>query len=272
MTDQYLPLHGVSPPEAERCPNCGDRFDAPDRHHSMGGCYDIDPPAPSDARPAACAECGHFVGMHRETLPAAESAKCAVCGRWYQVAKPAEETPQEDGCKHGHPLAYGCSACDNERAAERIRELETKLTDPKVPPVFQERVDAAVAMMVAQRVIASNAAIEAQRLRDKCQRQKRELRRLNGKHWEERGRAVIAEAWLVEAYADRSKMSGDAAKAYAETNRLRAELAELRKLARPPAPVEEKKGCPTCDGSGMLLCKKDPYPCSRCGGTGWVTR
>jgi hypothetical protein len=55
---------------------------------------------------------------------------------------PSDARPEvDDGCKHGHLLAYGCSACDDERMRERVRELEAKLADPKVPPVFQERID-----------------------------------------------------------------------------------------------------------------------------------
>jgi len=82
---------------------------------------------------------------------------------------------------------------------------------------------ARIALDCGQNVDAQN-----ERLRGKCSRQRKELRRLNEKHFEDRGATLIAEARAKEARADCLKMSGIAAKAYEDTNKLRAELSALR--------------------------------------------
>src|SRR5690349_10138284 len=66
---------------------------------------------------------------------------CRRCGNPYALRPGDEPTPYCDPCAHA-----------------RVEELEQRLADPKVPPVFQERID---------------------RLRAKCSRQRKELRRFN---------------------------------------------------------------------------------------------
>jgi hypothetical protein len=95
------------------------------------------------ARPDSCLECGYHEGMHRESLPASESAKCWTCGRWYRLPQPAVETPQDDGVCADAILAARAAI---EALFRRNVALHTALNDIAVVSGDNPRVREIVAM------------------------------------------------------------------------------------------------------------------------------